>query len=51
MKMGFLESVRRGGAEKTSFAVYLVKEKKTIFDAQDNFRCQTSYKLINGPVH
>ena len=28
MKMGFVESARRGGSENASFAMYLVKEKK-----------------------
>ena len=36
MKMGFLESARRGGAEKSSFAIYLVEKKKTNFNAQKN---------------
>jgi hypothetical protein len=27
MKMGFLESARRGGSEKGSFAMYSVKKK------------------------
>ena len=34
MKMGLLESARRGGSEKSSFAMYLVKKKMTIYNSQ-----------------
>ena len=34
MKLGFLESAHRGGLEKSSFAMYLVKEILTIFNGQ-----------------
>ena len=37
MKMGFLESARRGGSEKSSFAIHLVKKNLTNFDAQKFF--------------
>ena len=36
MKMGVLESARRGGSEKRSFAMYLVK-KLIIFNAKKIF--------------
>ena len=37
MKMGFLESARRGGSEKSSFAMDLVEKKLTNFNVQKNF--------------
>ena len=37
MKMGFLESARRGGSEKSSFAMYLVKLPFDHFNAQKIF--------------
>ena len=39
MKMGLLESARRGGPETPSFAMYLVGEEKDYF-AQTNLQCQ-----------
>ena len=41
MKMVFLESERRGGSEKSSFAIYLVKKKI------DQFKCS---KKISAPL-
>ena len=38
MKMGCLESARRGGSENSSFAMDLVKKLSTVFNAQNNFR-------------
>ena len=51
---GVLESVCRGGSEKSSFAMCLVKKKWTIFNAQKHFRRlrrESAQQLINGPVN
>ena len=38
MKTGFLATGRQGGSENSSFTMYLVKKKLTIFSAQKDFR-------------
>ena len=53
MKMGFLESARRGGPEKSSFARYLVK-KIEYFQCSKTFSVPLAPKFIitiNGPVN
>ena len=48
LKMGSLESARRGGSEKTSFAMDLVKKKLDHFQQSKKFSAPS---VMNGPVN
>ena len=46
MKRVFLESARRGGSERSSFAMYLVKQKIEHFQCSKRFSAPSAPELI-----
>ena len=46
--MGFLASARRGGSEKTSFAIYLVKKNRPILMLKKIFRAFGQVLALRG---
>ena len=51
MKMGFLESARRGGSEKSSFAMYLVKTFLTMLKNFGAFSASVHDNGLMVPVY